>query len=270
MVEMERYIRRGGMYWVRSEDSYGCETASSRPGVVVSSQYGLDNSPIATVVFCTSVEKTNSISVPLKNSDRPSWAMCNQIRTVDKSRLGNKLCDVSEEELEQIDQTLCRVLGLVIDTREIDIALGESKAQIAGLEEELMAKRVEIAMLERLYEKALDMLAGVHLTKDMQKPRVPRLVPDEPEVDEELERTVRPRATTVIMDDLEYHGPGKVNVNTASAKEIIEKSGLPTAVAYGVTAHRNRNGAYKSLEDLLNAPRFTEFHLKKYGGKLTV
>lgn len=190
MVEMERYIRRGSMYWVRSEDTWGCETASSRPGVVVSSQFGNDNSPVVTVVFCTSQRKTNSCSVELKNTDKPSWALCNQIRTVDKGRLGNKMCDVTEDEMEQIDQALCRCLGLVIDSREIDIALAESKATIAGLEEEIMAKNVEIAMTEKMYDKALEMLAGVHLTKDLQTPvrkktevvtpKVPRIVPDEP------------------------------------------------------------------------------------------
>lgn len=62
----------------------------------------------------------------------------------------------------------------------------------------------------------------------------------------------------------------KVNVNTASAKEISDKSGLSLNVAYGVTGYRKTNGSYKSLEDLLKAPRFTKHHLEKYRDMLGV
>lgn len=266
MVEMERYIRRGEMFWVRSTDTWGCETASSRPGVVVSSQFGIDHSPVVTIVYCTSQPKTNGCCVELKNTDRPSWAMCNQIFTVDKNRLGNKLCTVSEDELDRIDDRLAYCLGLVIHTREIDVAMEAAKAQVAGLEEELMAKRVEIAMLERLYEKALDMMAGARLTSDVQKKpeqpkvRVPRIVPDEPEYDEEIDR--RHSAST---------DGGKVNINTASAKEISERTGLPMTPAYSIVGTRKRRGCnYKSLEELLEVPRFTEHHWKKYGPMMEV
>jgi competence ComEA-like helix-hairpin-helix protein len=62
----------------------------------------------------------------------------------------------------------------------------------------------------------------------------------------------------------------KVNVNTASAKEISDKSGLSLNVAYGVTGYRKTNGSYKSLEDLLKAPRFTKHHLEKHRDMLEV
>lgn len=72
------------------------------------------------------------------------------------------------------------------------------------------------------------------------------------------------------MDDLEYHGE-KVNINTASAKEISEKTGLSLTIAYSITGVRKRRGyGYKSLDELVGVTRITEGQLKKYGNLLTV
>lgn len=62
----------------------------------------------------------------------------------------------------------------------------------------------------------------------------------------------------------------KVNVNTASAKEIAEKTGMSVTVAYGIVGKRKRDGAYKKLDDLLNPPRFTQYHLDRFGAMLEV
>jgi DNA uptake protein ComE-like DNA-binding protein len=172
--------------------------------------------------------------------------------------------------MQQIEETLAYALGLTLRKREVDDALEEAKAQISGLQEELLAKNIEIAMTEKMYDKALEMLAGVHLTKDLQSPvrkktevvapKVPRIVEDEPEVDEEIDTRIA----------VESKSTGKVNVNTASAKEIRERTGLPMVVVYNVTAYRKQNGPFGSLEDLLKTAKFTEYHLREYGKMLTV
>jgi competence ComEA-like helix-hairpin-helix protein len=62
----------------------------------------------------------------------------------------------------------------------------------------------------------------------------------------------------------------KVNINTAKAEEIHEKIGLNKSVCYYITGYRKKNGPYKSIDELLNVPRFTEYHLKYYGPRLEV
>lgn len=57
----------------------------------------------------------------------------------------------------------------------------------------------------------------------------------------------------------------KVNINTASAKEISDATGLSLTVCYSITGCRKRNGNYRAVEDLVNIPKFTENHLAKYG-----
>lgn len=264
-VELERDIRRGGVYWVRS-DGYGVEMASGRPAVIVSNDYGNQHGVLVNVAYCTTQIKPHSCNVNLSCTDKPSMVMCNQVFAVDKGRLGTKLGQCSDEEMQLIDETLAMVFGLTLHKRDVDVALEETKAQVASLEEELVAKRAEIAVVEKMYEKALDMFAGWRVTNDMQtkrptvvkeQPKAPKLVPDEPEKDEEIESR--------RSDDTD-----KVNVNTASAKEISEKTGLPVGVAYGVSAYRKKIGGYRSLDELLNAPRFTQYHLDKFGGKLAV
>lgn len=62
----------------------------------------------------------------------------------------------------------------------------------------------------------------------------------------------------------------KVNINTASAEEIHQAIGLSKTICFGITGTRKRDGLYKSVEDLLNVPRFTQSHMDKYGDMLEV
>jgi competence ComEA-like helix-hairpin-helix protein len=64
--------------------------------------------------------------------------------------------------------------------------------------------------------------------------------------------------------------PAKVNINTATAKELMEGVGLSTFYAYRITAWRNQHGSYKSLESLLEAKKIPKDFLERYGDKLTV
>lgn len=64
--------------------------------------------------------------------------------------------------------------------------------------------------------------------------------------------------------------PKKVNVNTASGKEITEATGMPMADAYSISGYRNKNGVYTCLEDLLNVKRISSGKLEKYRSMLEV
>ena len=62
----------------------------------------------------------------------------------------------------------------------------------------------------------------------------------------------------------------KLNINTASAKEIKEFTGIGLSIAYGITGYRGKNGNYKSVEELANVPRLPKNFLEKFRDKLTV
>lgn len=267
MAELERIIRRGGVYWIRVDEGWGASTTGiGRPGLVISSDFGNEHSPNVIVAFCTTSIKKHNCNVEITCTGKESQVMCNQLITVGKDRLGQKLGQASDEEMNRVDETLAMCTGLVLHNKEVDEKLEEAKKQVYGLEEELMAKRVEVAMLEKLYEKSLEMMAGLKLTRDLQTPvqqktepkeiRIPKFVPDEPELEPVTEEA--PPAQE------------KVNINTAQGREISEKTGMALTTAFGISGYRKKNGNYKSVEEILNADRVTKYHLDKYGAMLEV
>lgn len=62
----------------------------------------------------------------------------------------------------------------------------------------------------------------------------------------------------------------KVNVNTATAKEINAVSGLNLATAYSICGYRKKNGPYEKLEDLLKVTNVYPGTLQRYGEYLEV
>lgn len=62
----------------------------------------------------------------------------------------------------------------------------------------------------------------------------------------------------------------KVNVNTATVEELVEKVGLNKATAQHIRAYRNKNGPFELLEDLMKVSRFGPKCMAKYGPLLEV
>ena len=64
----------------------------------------------------------------------------------------------------------------------------------------------------------------------------------------------------------EESDPGyeKVNVNTASAKEIHEAIGLSMSTCYSISGYRKKNGPFEKLDDLLNVTNIFPGTLERY------
>lgn len=63
---------------------------------------------------------------------------------------------------------------------------------------------------------------------------------------------------------------GKVNVNTASAQEIHDASGLSMTACFAITGKRKREGLFKSLDELIIPGRLSAAVLDKYRDKFEV
>jgi len=72
--------------------------------------------------------------------------------------------------------------------------------------------------------------------------------------------------TTVWGD----HHEGKVNINTADQKALEALPGLGPAKAKAVIEHREKNGAFKSVDDLKNVSGVGEKTLEDLKDKVTV
>ncbi len=73
-----------------------------------------------------------------------------------------------------------------------------------------------------------------------------------------------------VAPPVEVKPQGKININTATAKEIREFLGCPKCNSWYITGYRTNNGKYVSLEELNDVPHLPRNFLAKYGEFLTI
>lgn len=107
--------RRGDIYYIEAGGvCVGSEQKPGRPGVIVSNDLGNKYSSNVEVVFLTSQSKKElptHVSVICKV---PSTALCENIQTVSKERLGTFIRACSDNEMREIDNALLCSLGITI------------------------------------------------------------------------------------------------------------------------------------------------------------
>ena len=183
------YFERGEIYQVRADDGFGCETGVFRPGIIVSNDLGNKTSPTVLVAYLTTKDHKERLNYETYATGRRSFVLCNQIITVDKRRLGSLMGVLNQAEMREVDDRLEEVfdLGYTDDTalkekdREIearDAVIAEKDAKIAALkalvaelkttaENAELAFKVESAMWQKLYEKALNQVVDMKYTNDL-------------------------------------------------------------------------------------------------------
>lgn len=111
---MNGMVYRGEIYYVLPEgNEVGCEQRSGRPGIVVSNNLNNKNAATVEVVYLTTKEKKQLIThVFIDSAQRPSTAICEQITTVDKTRLNNYYGKLTQGEMEAVEVAIMASLGL--------------------------------------------------------------------------------------------------------------------------------------------------------------
>ena len=111
-------IRRGNLFWVDLNPVKGSEQAGRRPVVVIQNDVGNEVAPTVIVAPLTtkSFTKNYPINVHIPRGagglKEDSTILLSQIRTIDKSRLAQKIGHLPPNYVEQVDQALCISLGL--------------------------------------------------------------------------------------------------------------------------------------------------------------
>lgn len=117
MKNNQPIVNRGDVYYAKLSPSEGSEQGGSRPVIIVQNNLGNKHAPTTIVVPLTSrlTKKPLPTHIEVGTSCGllcESVALCEQIRTIDKSRLTTKLGLVDGATMDNIDKALKISLGL--------------------------------------------------------------------------------------------------------------------------------------------------------------
>lgn len=142
-------MKRGEIWYInRGEQAEtGEEMRAGRPGIVIATPCG---GRLVTVIYLTTNPRYDLPShVSISSSSRPCVALCEQITTVDASRVGMYVGTCSDREMKMIDLALLVALG-------IDIEGGAARTpQTPPNREEIVKLTTERDLYKSLYEKLL-------------------------------------------------------------------------------------------------------------------
>lgn len=111
-------VRKGDIFYAQLNPVVGSEQGGTRPVLVVQNDIGNQYSPTTIVLAITSqISKARipthvEISKEKSNLERNSVILAEQVRTIDKSRLEQKVASLDEEIMRQVDKALEISLGL--------------------------------------------------------------------------------------------------------------------------------------------------------------
>ncbi len=110
-------IKRGDIFYVyKFPDQVGSEQSAGRPAIIVSNDLCNKNSDAVEIVFCTTQPKPDlPTHVRILSTRKDSTALCEQITSVDKSRIGDFIGSCNTQEMEAIDVALLISVGLNFD-----------------------------------------------------------------------------------------------------------------------------------------------------------
>ena len=103
-------MRRGEIYYIENDNSVGSEQRGIRPAVIVGNDLGNKYSPVLLVVyFTTQTKKYLPTHVYVRGH---GTVLCEQICTIDKTRVLQKKGECTDSDMERINKALCISLGL--------------------------------------------------------------------------------------------------------------------------------------------------------------
>ena len=106
-------IKRGEIYYITFAPVVGSEQHGGRPGIVVSNNMNNAHSNTIEVVYLTTQpKKMLPTHTTITATGRDSVALCEQINTVDKSRVGLYIGELSAREMAAVEEAITASLAL--------------------------------------------------------------------------------------------------------------------------------------------------------------
>lgn len=110
-------MKRGEIYLVNLDPVIGSETGKTRPALVLQNDLANRSSPTITVAPISSrIDRVYPFQVRIPSGEgglqRESKVLCEQIRTVSRRRLGQRLGELTLDRLREVRRALDRHLWL--------------------------------------------------------------------------------------------------------------------------------------------------------------
>ncbi len=112
-------MQRGGVYWIDWNPARGSEQAGHRPGLVVQNDIANGNPNYPNTIVAAMSRQGRDIPVHVRVEPTPGnqlpqagYVKCEQVMTIAKARLGDKIGQLEAADMEAVDAALQRSLGL--------------------------------------------------------------------------------------------------------------------------------------------------------------
>lgn len=106
------YPQRGEIYWVQLDPTIGSEIAKTRPAVIISNNIGnqVADRVIVAPMTTANVGKVYPFEVKVESGEggvaQASKILLDQIRTVDKARLGKRIGQLPAVRIEEMNRAI--------------------------------------------------------------------------------------------------------------------------------------------------------------------
>ncbi len=107
-------MKRGEIWWVNFDPSQGGKIKKRRPAVIVSNDSSNKFLNRVQVIPLTSnADRLYPAEAYVKVGDRMAKAMADQLTTVAKERLINRMAEISSEDMEGVERAMMIQLGFL-------------------------------------------------------------------------------------------------------------------------------------------------------------
>lgn len=142
---------------------YSTNNGESKKALVLSADFRKESRYISILVLQD--EPKGMVNVPIRTAGGIMYADCGLVSFCTNERLGDYLRVATEEEMQQIDESVARCLGIEQKTVEVTpppmtLLSAEEDANAEFFSEELATAKAEAKIFKDLYEKLLAKMIG--------------------------------------------------------------------------------------------------------------
>lgn len=112
-IGVNDYPQRGDIFWVKLDPTIGSEIAKTRPAVILSNNIANELSRRVIIAPITSkMTKIFPFEAPIELHGKKGKVLLDQLRTIDKMRLGKRISNCDIDTLNYIEEALLVVFGI--------------------------------------------------------------------------------------------------------------------------------------------------------------